>query len=91
MRQSYTSLAIYVERRNTMENTQLINEMIDVLESSGEITMSDGLKEIFIQSVDDKEGYSYVSSTNKEFKGSKEAIEWAIYKMNGSARVDDWQ
>jgi hypothetical protein len=44
--------------------------------------MTAGSEELFIQSVDDKEGYAYVSSTNREFRDSREAAEWVIEKMN---------
>lgn len=58
-------------------NLTMPEELIDTLEENGEISMTDGVKELFIQSVDDKEGYSYVRSTNEEF-GSRKAVKWAI-------------
>ncbi|WP_297421725.1 hypothetical protein [Clostridium sp.] len=66
-------------------------ELIDTLEANGEISMTDGVKELFIQSVDDKEGYSYVSSTNEEFGSSREAVEWAINEMDGFDNIVDWE
>ncbi|MDW8801757.1 hypothetical protein P8V03_11425 [Clostridium sp. A1-XYC3] len=57
-------------------------ELVDVLEENGELSIYNGVKELFIQSVDDKEGYSYVSSTNEEFGSSREAAEWAINELH---------
>jgi len=65
------------------QNPIVLNELIDVLEANGEISITDGIKELFIETVDDKEGYSYVSSTNEEFGNSREAVEWALEKLNG--------
>lgn len=59
-------------------------ELANVLEEDGELSIYDGEKELFIQSVDDKEGYSFVSSTNEEFSNSREAIEWAINELHNS-------
>lgn len=59
-------------------------ELVDVLEEDGEISIYNGEKEFFIQTVDDKEGYSYVSSTNQEFGSSREAAEWAINELHKS-------
>lgn len=65
------------------EGTITAEKLVNTLEAKGEISINDGFNSIFIQTIDDKEGYAYVSSTNKEFKDSKEAVEWAIKKMNG--------
>lgn len=59
-------------------------ELVDVLEEDGELSIYNGAKELFIQTVDDKEGYSYVSSTNEEFGSSREAVEWAINELHKS-------
>ena len=59
-----------------------INKIASELEAKGEVSVLAGSEELFIQSIDDKEGYSYVSSTNREFRDSREAAEWAIEKMN---------
>lgn len=64
------------------ENLIRPEELADVLEEDGELSIYNGVKELFIQSVDDKEGYSYVSSTNKEFGSSREAAEWAINELH---------
>ncbi|WP_238884053.1 hypothetical protein [Clostridium sp. YIM B02551] len=62
----------------------MANNLIDTLETKGEITITDGVKELFIEAVDNKEGYSYVSNTNEEFGSSREAVEWAIKKANNT-------
>ncbi|EKQ53516.1 MULTISPECIES: hypothetical protein [unclassified Clostridium] len=72
-------------------NLTIPKELIDTLEANGEISMTDGVKELFIQSVDDKEGYSYVSSTNEEFGSSREAVEWALNEMGGFDNIVDWE
>lgn len=66
-------------------------ELVETLETNGTISMTDGIKELFIESIDDKEGYSYVSSTNKEFGSSQEAVEWAIEQMNGIDNIVTWE
>jgi hypothetical protein len=72
-------------------NMLMPDELVDALEAKGEISISDGMKELFIQTVDDKEGYSYVSSTNEEFSSSREAVKWAIKKMNGIENIVTWK
>jgi hypothetical protein len=72
-------------------NMLMPDELVDALEAKGEISISDGMKELFIQTVDDKEGYSYVSSTNEEFTSSREAVKWAIEKMNGIENIVTWE
>jgi hypothetical protein len=69
----------------------MTDELIDALEAKGEISINDGTNELFIESVDDKEGYSYVSSTNEEFSSSREAVEWVIDKMNGIQNIRTWE
>lgn len=73
------------------KNLTISEELIDTLEANGEISMTNGVKELFIETVDDKEGYSYVSSTNEEFGSSREAVEWAIKKMDGVDNIVTWQ
>ncbi|MBC2581697.1 hypothetical protein [Clostridium sp. DJ247] len=72
-------------------NSIMLDELIDVLEENDEISITDGIKELFIETVDDKEGYSYVSSTNEEFGSSREAVEWAVEKMNGIENIVTWE
>jgi hypothetical protein len=63
------------------------NKLIDTLESKGEVIITDGVKELFIEAVDDKEGYSYVSNTNEEFGNSSEAVEWALKEINSNISI----
>jgi hypothetical protein len=74
-----------------MDEEILIEEMIEALEDSGEITITGEDNEIFIQTVDDKEGYSYVSNTNKEFDDAREAIEWAVVQFDGVENIEEWE
>jgi hypothetical protein len=74
-----------------MDEELLIGEMSQALGNNGEITISGEELEIFIQSVDDKEGYAYVSNTNKEFETSMEAIEWAVLQFDGVENIEEWE
>ena len=74
-----------------MDGKIIIDKLIDVLEAKGEISFNDGAKELFIQTVDDKEGYSYVSSTNQEFISSRDAVEWAVEELNGIDNIMTWE
>jgi hypothetical protein len=65
-----------------------IDRIASALEAKGEVSMMAGSEELFIQSIDDKEGYVYVSSTNREFRDSREAAEWAIEKMNSLRNLE---
>lgn len=74
-----------------MNEEQLIEEMVELLEENGEITLTGEDLELFIQSVDDKEGYSYVSNTNKEFDDSRDAIEWSVVQFDGVENIQLWE
>ena len=74
-----------------MDEELLIEEMSQALGNNGEITISGEELEIFIQSVDDKEGYAYVSNTNKEFETSMEAIEWAVLQFDWVENIEEWE
>lgn len=74
-----------------MDEELLIEEMSQALEDNGEITISGDELEVFIQSVDDKEGYAYVSNTHKEFETSMEAIEWAVLQFDGVENIEEWE
>lgn len=74
-----------------MDEELLLEEMIELLEDHGEITLTGEDLELFIQSVDDKEGYAYVSNTNKEFEDSREAIEWAALQFDGVENIEGWE
>lgn len=74
-----------------MDEELMVEEMAETLENSGEITMSSEEMELFIQSIDDKEGYAYVSNTNKEFEDAREAIEWAVLQFDGVENIEEWE
>ena len=74
-----------------MDEELLIEEMSQALGNNGEITLNGEELEIFIQSVDDKEGYAYVSNTNKEFETCKEALEWAVLQFDGVENIEEWE
>lgn len=74
-----------------MDEEQLVEEMIDMLDENGEIRLSSTDQEVYIQAIDDKEGYAYVSDTNEEFGTSKEAIEWAVDQFGGLEFIDEWE
>ncbi|WP_160671022.1 hypothetical protein [Clostridium sp. C8-1-8] len=67
-----------------------LDELTESLEEKGEISITDGINELFIEAIDDKEGYSYVSSTNEEFDNSREAVEWAVKKIKGLDNIVTW-
>lgn len=74
-----------------MDDELLIEEMVEALEAHGEITLTGEDEEIFIQTVDDKEGYGYVSNTHKEFDEAREAIEWAVLQFDGVENIEEWE
>lgn len=73
-----------------MDEKQMTLEMVDVLESKGELRVVSEDMEIIIQSVDAKEGYSFVSNTNEEFEDSREAVEWTIEQFEGIENIEEW-
>lgn len=74
-----------------MDEENAIEEMSEILENNGEIRVSGEGNDIFIESVDDKEGYSYTSNTNKDFESSRDAIEWAVEQFDGVENIIDWE
>lgn len=70
---------------------ETVEEMINTLEENGELRLSGYDADIYIQSVDGKEGYSFVSNTNDEFDSSREAVEWAVRQFDGVENIDDWE
>jgi hypothetical protein len=84
---------IYVNYKEdmNMDEDQIIEEIVDLLDNNGEVRISGDGSDIFIESVDDKEGYAYISNTNKEFESSHEAIEWAVEQFDGVESINDWE
>lgn len=74
-----------------MDDELLMEEMIESLEINGEIRLCGDEQELNIQSIDDKEGYSYISSTNKKFDDSREAVEWAVGEFDGLENIEEWE
>jgi hypothetical protein len=66
----------------SIQENNSIFKSIRELDENGFINLSDGKREIFIQSIDDKEGYSFVSSTNEEFACSEAAVKWAFEQLS---------
>lgn len=74
-----------------MYNEVLRQEMIDSLEQNGEIRITDGIREVYIQSFDDEGPTVYVSNTNKEFDDVNEAIDWSINYFGGLENIEEWE
>lgn len=74
-----------------MDDELLIEEMVEALEINGEIRLCNEEQELLIQSIDNKDGYSFISSTNKQFDDSREAIEWAIVQFDGLENIEEWE
>jgi hypothetical protein len=74
-----------------MYGNQVMEEMIEALENNGEIRLSSGEADVFIESIDDKEGYSFVSNTGEEFDNGRDSIEWAVEVFGGIENIIDWE
>jgi hypothetical protein len=74
-----------------MDKSQAMEEIITVLENNGGIRLSSGQEDVFIESIDDKEGYSYVSDTGEEFDSSRDSIEWAVELFGGMENIKVWE
>lgn len=68
-------------KMNIDKNHATLAKCINELDETGFVSINYGKREIFIQSVDDKEGYSFVSNTNEEFANSEAAIKWAFEQL----------
>lgn len=74
-----------------MDEEQVKEEMTDILNENGEIRFTGYDNDIYIQSIDEKEGYSFVSNTSEEFDSSRDAVEWAVGKFGGLGNIDEWE
>ncbi|WP_163192506.1 hypothetical protein [Clostridium thermarum] len=74
-----------------MYDKDIILEMVEGLEENGEIRMTDGLREIYIQSFDEDGEVIYVSNNNKEFEEAEDAIQWAINQFGGVENIEEWE
>ncbi len=83
---------IYRNKKEVMlMKNEILDEMSNTLEENGELRLSSYDLDIYIQSVNNKEGYLYVSNTNDEFDNSKEAVKWAVNQLDGLENIDDWE
>ncbi|WP_139904865.1 hypothetical protein [Clostridium thermarum] len=74
-----------------MYHEDIILEMVEGLEENGEIRITDGLREIYIQSFDEDGEVIYVSNNNKEFEKAEDAIQWAINQFGGVENIEEWE
>jgi hypothetical protein len=79
------------ERMIYMDEDEIMEGMVQLLEANGELRAAGDGEEITVQSVDDKEGYSYVSNTHVEFDTSIDAVEWIIEQFNGAENIEEWE
>lgn len=74
-----------------MDKDRAVDKMIDSLETNGEIRLFSREGDIYIQSIDPKEGYSYIAQDGTEFDSSWEAVEWAIRQFRGIENIGRWE
>ncbi len=74
-----------------MCDDEFMQEMVDGLEQNGEIRLTDGIREVYIQSFEEDGESLYVSNTNKEFDDADEAIQWAVNHFGGMENIEEWE
>ena len=74
-----------------MDKFEAIEKMINTLEINGDIRFVSKGMDIYIHSIDPKEGYSYITLDGMEFDNSREAIEWAVCQFNGLENIGRWE
>jgi hypothetical protein len=74
-----------------VERDKMIKEMMKAVEKNGAIKLSGLEGDFYIQSIDDKEGYSYVTSDNREFEYLEDAMGWALHKLHGVENIKGWE
>lgn len=74
-----------------MDKNGTVEKMAASLEEKGDIRFYSADMDIYIQSIDSKEGYSYINLDGKEFNSSYEAVEWAIAKFMGIENIGRWE
>jgi hypothetical protein len=74
-----------------MDEDEIMEAMAELLKANGELRVTGAGEEITVQSVDDKEGYSYVSNTHMEFDTCIDAVEWIIEQFNGAENIEEWE
>lgn len=74
-----------------MADDEILEEMIEGLELNGEIRITDGIREVYIQSYDEDGSLIYIAGSNKEFDDPDEAIQWAIDQFGGLENIEEWE
>jgi hypothetical protein len=72
-----------------MEEDYALEDVINKLENNGYITLTNGQNTISIQSVDDKEGYSYITDRHRQFANSRDAVKWSVSELKEIKNVDE--
>lgn len=73
-----------------MDEEQLIDELRDLLDHNGEITLSNDNEDITIKSFDGNGDYLFISGNGKRFETSKDAIDWVALQFDGIENIDEW-
>lgn len=74
-----------------MDKNRAMNMMINSLEINGDIRFASEGMDIYIHTIDPKEGYSYVTLDGIEFDSSREAVEWAVCQFRGLENIGRWE
>lgn len=74
-----------------MHDDDFVQEMVEGLEQNGEIRLTDGLREVYIQSFEEDGETLYISNTNKEFEDAEDAIQWAVNQFGGVENIEEWE
>lgn len=74
-----------------MDKKRAMDKMIEYLENNGEIRFVNPDVDIYIQSIDPKEGYAYITQDGTEFDNSFEAVEWAVRKFGEIENIGRWE
>jgi hypothetical protein len=74
-----------------MHDDDFVQEMVEGLEQNGEIRITDGLREVYIQSFEEDGDILYVGNTNKEFDDAEDAVQWAVNQFGGVENIEEWE
>lgn len=74
-----------------MDKERAMDKMINSLDTNGEIRFISADRDIYIQSIDPKEGYSFITQDGTEFDSSWEAVEWAVRQFRGIESIGRWE
>jgi hypothetical protein len=73
-----------------MDKSFSLDKMTNSLEINGDIQLYSKEGRIYIHSIDDKEGYSYITPSGMEFDTSRGAVEWGIRELKGINNITWW-